>query len=127
MRARLMLAGCVLTLSALGPFVAQADEGGQFTVVDADARIAYPATINGFERLSDDVYLLRVNANRLYRAYLSPGCAEGAFPSFHIGLEPRSPVGFDRRSALRIDALRTCPLVRLERVVRTQRPAVAGD
>jgi len=115
----------ILFFSA-APALAQEENAAEYAVLESDARISFPSAINGFERLSENEFLLRVGASRLYRATVAPACARGANVYFQIGLEPSTPFGFDRRSSLRLDDFRTCRLRSLERVERLETEVAPG-
>jgi len=114
----LTAAMCAGALLAFGVAKAGEDAGKveDFIVVEEDARIAFPRTINSYEIVDENRVLLRVGAGQLYLAELTRSCARDARWDRSIAIVQRGgPV--DRYSALRIGD-RVCQIETLARVER---------
>jgi hypothetical protein len=97
------------------PALAQRDVERTYAVLEEDVRIAFPSAISGFERPADDVLLIRVGANRWYRAKLGGLCGRDAMLDQTIYFRSRGPAGIDRWSHVVIDE-RVCNIESLDRI-----------
>lgn len=108
-------AGVIAASMFSAPALAQGDASRTYTVIEEDARIAFPSAISGFERPQDDVLLIRVGANRWYRAKLGGLCGRDAMLDHTIYFRSRGPAGIDRWSHVVIDE-RVCNIESLDRI-----------
>lgn len=108
-------AGVLAAALLAAPANAEDDAVATYTVIEQDARIAFASSISGFERPQDDVLLIRVGANRWYRATLNGLCGRGAVFDQTIYFRSRGTVGIDRWSHVVIDD-RVCGIDSLDRI-----------
>lgn len=110
-----LAAGLMAASVCAAPALAQGEAQRTYTVIEQDARIAFPSSISGFERPQDDVLLIRVGANRWYRAKLGGLCGRDAMIDHTIHFQSRGPTGIDRWSHVVIDE-RVCNIETLDRI-----------
>jgi hypothetical protein len=108
-------AGVIAAALLAAPASAEDDAAANYTVIEEDARIAFASSISGFERPQDDVLLIRVGANRWYRAKLNGLCGRDAVFDQTIYFRTRGPTGVDRWSHVVIDD-RVCGIEALDRI-----------
>lgn len=110
------IAAAILGVTMLaGPAAAEGEAQPAYTVIEQDARIAFASSITGFERPQDDVLLIRVGANRWYRATLGGLCGRDAVFDNTIYFRTSGPSGVDRWSHVVIDD-RSCNIESLDRI-----------
>jgi hypothetical protein len=94
-----------------------------YTVIEPDVSIRW-ANSNGthFQRVDNDTYLIRVSANRWYKAELHENCARGVsgFDPITIHLDGLGTV--DTFTQLILDGGRRCRIEKLDRIAPPERP-----
>ncbi len=108
-------AGVAAAALLAAPASAEDEAAATYTVIEEDARIAFASSITGFERPQDDVLLIRVGANRWYRAKLGGLCGRDAVFDQAVYFRTRGTQGIDTWSHVVIDD-RVCAIDSLDRI-----------